>query len=151
MAMAPKEASQRYFRYYLFAEGKLWKIPAKLHTALVKAELKLPKFASSQQKILEVEISKIPTVRVIDMRGTVYSFDSAGRLELSAQAEAAGLEIQGSTPVKTTGVVDIGPLLRDRHWQRTRTWAPTDVIKTLVKTNIESHEASSRIHILKKR
>jgi hypothetical protein len=133
----PNKLSSRYYRYYLFAEGELWKIPDRLHQALIRGEATLPQYSSSGQKILEVEISKAPRVRVMNIRGTVYSFDNAGVLDLSVHAEAASLGLESTVPVKISGVVDIKPLLRKRYWQRTRVWAPTDAVKALIKNDIE--------------
>jgi hypothetical protein len=121
----------------LFADEQLWKIPDRLHRALVRREAILLQYASTHQKILEVEISKTPRSNVVRFHGTVYVFDNSGALDLASQAEAASLEIKSSTPVKIGDLVDLTPLLRDRNWKRTRTWAPTEALKSLIKNDLE--------------
>ena len=105
-------------RYYICCEDRLtWRIPDRLHSDLAAGKLALPQFASTRQKILSVFFRGAPDGPVlIDVRGSFYSFDPDGMLDLLPFSAAYASSLEGSRPRRPQErVIDIGPPLRYRR------------------------------------
>jgi hypothetical protein len=114
-------------RYYVWDDTALWRLPHRLHAAVVSGEAKLLRFANTRCKIIEVLVSRQLSQPIIKMvRGVVYAFDAEGRLDLSDVGDAIEMVIQGSRPRRLQeNVIDVSPVLRDRRWSSTHAWQPT--------------------------
>ncbi len=95
----------------------------------------LPQYAGTRQKVVEaVVLIGARGVPKIEASGTVYSFDANGCLDVSASAEAVTFLVSGTRPQKLQdNVIDLGPVVRHRRWERDNTWLPPgDVIRKVI-------------------
>ena len=137
------------YRYYLWADDGLWKIPSRLHRGLVQGKDVLLQYAGTKQKILEVHVRNSGNSRILNYRGTVYVFDGTGSLDMSDQAEAVVVGLGGSHARKIgEKVVDIASLLQTQRWRRERIWSPTPTMREQIKRDIDSASVGSRVRVL---
>jgi hypothetical protein len=131
----PRRPRRLSLRYYLCDGDALWRIPQRIHRALLSGEAALPQYANSKQKVVEVFIWSGPTTaRRVEARGTVFSFNSAGLIDLAEAAETAAIAIEGSKPRRLDKrVLDIGPVIRTRRLARERSWKPpASVLRAII-------------------
>jgi hypothetical protein len=116
----------------LVGEDGLWKIPNRLHRELVSGLVKLPQYAGSIQRILEITSRQVgQSVRTLNYRATSYKFNPDGTLDRSDQVDAVGLAIGAASPQKGT-IHDIVPTLKKRRWKSEHSWKPQpEVLQTV--------------------
>jgi hypothetical protein len=148
--------SQRWSaRYYVCSDDQVrWRIPNTVHRELASGRLALPQFASTEQKILEVFVGRAHGAPVLlDARGSIYTCDSDGMLDLHPAAEALSSILEGSQPRQVQDhVIDIGPVLRSRKWVAGQTWQPSPNMLRAIRADLSASESSSsgRISIFKR-
>jgi hypothetical protein len=126
----PRNQRRLSLRYYLFDGEVIWRVPHRLYRALLSGEAVLPQYANSKQKGVEVLVWTNPrTARDIETRGTLFSFDSKGSIDLADAAEAAAIAIEGSQPRPLDkNVLDIRPVIRTRQLSREKGWTISTVV-----------------------
>lgn len=128
-------------RYYLFDGDALWRIPNRLHGALLSGEAGLPQYVNSKQKVVEVFIWTSPRMaRLIQARGTFVSFNSKGSIDWAASAEVVAIVIEGSKPRPLDkNVLDIGPAIRSRRLSRENIWNPSTGLLQAIVADVEGN------------
>jgi hypothetical protein len=133
-------------RYYLWAKDGPWRITHQLHSDLVSGKVALRQYAGTKQKIVEVFIRKVRGRPVIvEARGTFYCFDARGRLDVSSQAEAAAIAVDGSKArAVQDNVFDIGPAVRHHRWTDEHIWKPSTSVLREISADLEVHSRAPR-------
>ena len=138
-------------RYYLFDEnGVLWRIPNELHTNLVRGKASIPRFAETNQKVLEAFLAKTRSrFSVMRARGTIYKFSAQGTLDLQPYAEAFVTLLEGSQRQKHSKVLDIVPRIRSRKWIKDQKWDPPRRLILAIENSLQNDEKGGRIRMLR--
>lgn len=138
--------------YYLWSEeeGPL-RITERMHRQLVAAEVALPRYAGSRQRIIEVLLRPLMAHSyAVSIRGLLYTFDSAGILETATHAEAAALKL---SRFRTPGnnVVDLEPRISARRFRSQNTWMPTKAMIDRIRSDLDPHrpKGSKRFPVLR--
>jgi hypothetical protein len=134
-------------RYYLCRDDQVsLRIPNTLHAELAAGALKLPEFAGTRQKILEVFVGTERGKPVLlEARGSIYSFTSDGSLDLQSAAETLGSIVEGPRPRRVQAdVIDIGPTVRHKRWVRDQSWQPTAKMLTTIRDDLTSIASDSK-------
>lgn len=126
-------------RYYLWSNDRLWRITDRLHRDLIAEKARLPQYANTKQKIVEIFYQKkAGTFVTLAVRGTAFAFDHQGKLDLADQADAiSGVFVR---PEVTKNVVNIQALLEGRKWAQEHTWLPTRNLIKEVETDLISKD-----------
>ena len=126
-------------RYYLCDHDVIWRIPNRIHGALLSGEIGLPQYADSKQKVVEVFVwtgSRTPPL--IQARGAFVSFNAKGSIDWAASAEVAAIVIEGSKPrLVDRNILDIGSVIRSRRLRREHSWAPSVELLQAIVADIE--------------
>ena len=146
MTRAKTQHDRWSLRYYVCSDDQItWRIPNTLHSDLVAGKLLLPQFASTKQKVLEVFVSRATGGPVLlEARGSIYSFDSDGRLDLHPTVEASANAVEGRRPRVYGNVIDIRPTVRSRRWHAEQTWKPLRRVLRLVQNDLDATRSSGR-------
>jgi hypothetical protein len=130
----PRRTRRLSLRYYLFDGDALWRIPHRLHRALLSGEVSLPQYANSKQKVVEVFIwTGLGTARTIEARGVVLTFNAKGSIDLAEAAEVMGTVIGGSRPRRLDkNILDIGPVIRTRRLSEHKWKLPAPVLRAIM-------------------
>lgn len=84
----PRKQRRLSPRYYLLDGDVLWRVPHRLHRALLSGMAVLPQYANSKQKGVKVLIWSSPRIPPkVEMRGSLFSFNSMGSIDLADAAE----------------------------------------------------------------
>jgi hypothetical protein len=132
-------------RYYFCSDGNLaWRIPDRLHRALIAGEVLLPQFAGTRRKVLEVFFRNTPSGKILlDARGSFYNFDPKGRLDVLPVSEAWAGWLEGSRPRRLQErVIDIGPTLRYRRRVTEQFWHPAAGLLRSVRADLRASAVS---------
>lgn len=117
----PQKRARTVTRYYLWLDGRAWRLTHNLHTGIVSGEIRFPNFANTYQRLMRVSTSQIGQRRTVQVQASTYLFDKDGRLDLVDQANAAqdiaGVERQNN-------VMDVKRILAGRRWQLKHHWEP---------------------------
>lgn len=148
-----RKAPSKHLRivYYLWSEEGPLRITDRMHRQLVAAEVALPRYAGSKQRIIEVLLRPL-TARsyAISTRGLLYTFDSAGILQTATHAEAAALK---PSRFRTPGnnVVDLEPRISARRVRSQNTWMPTKAMIDRIRSDLDPHrpKGSKRFPVLR--
>ena len=143
-------------RYFLCDGNRIvYRLPQKLHRALLSGAIALPQFANTRQHVLEVYTTTgAGRTELIAAKGSFYLFRDDGTLDLSPAIEAYASKLE----ILTSGygrdrVVDIGPALRYRRWVTRQTWCPSQGLLHKVEAYIKAtlSDPSHRVPILRVR
>jgi hypothetical protein len=115
------------FRHYLFEEsGVIKRVPRRVCDALTFGEDAIPEYAGTKQRVAQVVVENEDgkPVRILDARGSYWTFDKEGRID-QALMESAGqaMEFAFRAPTNTRGkVVDLRPEIKRKQWQDATRW-----------------------------
>ena len=126
-------------RYYLCRDDYvLGRLPNTLHQELLAKTVALPELFNSKQKVLEALIGKTDGRQVLlDARGSIYSFDGAGRLDVHPTAEfMTHLAEMGRRKSIQGKVIDARSIFRKRQWSAQETWKPNQQMRRIVRDNL---------------
>ena len=133
-------------RYYLVFDHSrpVLRLPSTMHRKLLSGELSIAQLANTRVMLLEVFISLAKKGKILDTRGSVYSFGPDGRVDLTPSVEAVSLEIDRAVS-RSTKVVDLSPSLRSRRWKTDRTWTPKASLLEQVRMDLSATRAARRL------
>jgi hypothetical protein len=107
----------------------------------------LPQFAGTRQRVLEAHLAKIGREwKLSRALGSIYFFTSEGILDLNAYAETAAASMEGSTPHKTSNVINISAALRHQRWVKSQKWTPDR--KTLLRVETDVSGGGNKVRTL---
>jgi hypothetical protein len=111
----------------------------------------LPQFAGQKLQILEVFVGgSASSPSMLDAKGSVYSFDADGFLNMQPAVEAIVNVIKGSKPrLVQPNVIDIGPAVRHRRWTAENMWRPSQPLLQAVADDLRQSSSAAKIRILK--
>ena len=133
MVRRPSRHRTVLLRYYICDEDKLrWRIPAGLHHKILAGELPIPAFAGTRQKVLEVFISPADRQKVLEVRGSIYSFQEDGSFDESAAVELMPSVWQQEIKKTPSGAIDASAKFQYRRWLNENTWTPKQSLRRSV-------------------
>lgn len=116
------------FRYYLFREDAPQRLSKKRLEGLVSGRERMPQFARTRQRNVEVvlEVNGRRPLRIVRATGSFFHFDQDGALDFQTDALTGLMDIAHTlTKAKNTPaskVIDLTPHLRHRKWEREYRW-----------------------------
>ena len=128
--------SLRY--YFVFDDGQeLFRLPNTTHRKLLDHELAIPKLANQKVRLLEVFVSTVEKGKILDARGTFYSFDPDGKITPLDHAEVVANEFDRIQSLRTDSqVIELGPTIRSRKWKAENTWKPSASLLQRVQSSL---------------
>ena len=84
--------SLRY--YFVFDDQELFRLPNTTHRKLIDEELAIPKLANKKVRLLEVFVSTVEKGKILDARGSIYSFDPDGKITSHNHADVVANEFE---------------------------------------------------------
>ena len=142
-------------RYYLWADDGPWRLPVRLHQDLIDRKVALPRYAGTNQKILEVFARWITSDAFsLKGRGGICTFDADGFMERDRAEELVGWFVERAQQKLTGGnVVNIEPTLSERRYKREHLWKPTVSMLRLIEPDFQKASRVSgirRVRVLKR-
>jgi hypothetical protein len=113
-------------RFYLFTEEGIFRIAQRVVEGLVHGSDAIPKYAGSTQKAatITVESNDEGVAGIVEAVGEFWRFDEVGRIHRSLRE--AGWRAAESFPTRSPStdqaVVDLGPKLKRKKWEKENRW-----------------------------
>jgi hypothetical protein len=143
--MSHRTWSVRY--YFCEADRPIWRISNVFHEELATGKRKVPDWAGTKQRLLEVyfrNTAQGPIIR--DARGSYYRFGKRGELNVHSAVEAISDIAEGTTPIRMGNIIDISATLRQRRWIAEERWQPPPSLLKAVKADLRP--GSGRVPVL---
>jgi hypothetical protein len=127
--------SLRY--YFVFDDGQLFRLPNTTHRKLLDEELAIPKLANQKVRLLEVFVSTVEKGKILDARGSIYSFGPDGKVTSQNPADAVANELDRIQSLRTgSQIIELAPTIRSRKWKAENTWKPSASLLQRVQSDL---------------
>jgi hypothetical protein len=125
------------------------RLPLRLCRDLADRVIALPRFANSNQRMVETLIqTEAGKTKSVHLRPTSTRFDEEGKVDLHHGAEAMAVILGGSRPKRISkNVLDIGPTLRTRAREREASWRIPQSIKRLILADVKGEGKLPIFHV----
>jgi hypothetical protein len=113
-------------RFYLFTEEGIFRIAQRVVEGLVHGSDAIPKYAGSTQKAatITVESADDGVARIVEAVGEFWRFDEVGQIHRSLREAGwrAAESFPNRSPSGDEAVVDLGPKLKRKKWEKENRW-----------------------------
>ena len=101
----------------------------------------MPAFADTRQKVMEVFIDPADRQKVLEIRGSIYSFLKDGSFDASAAVELMPSVWQKEIKKTRSGAIDATAKFQYRRWLNENTWTPKQALRDSVSEDLKGRSS----------